>query len=125
MRTAEITLNGVKYPMCFSMRVVRACNDRYGGIENIESALKDGGVAKTMDEAIWLLHTMIDGGVRYERAAGNDAPDAPSLDDMYDICGLEDFSSLREKISATIVGGSTPSVTVESGSKNAEATQDR
>ena len=46
------------------------------------------------------------------------------LDDMYDICGLEDFSSLREKISATIVGGSTPSVTVESGSKNAEATQD-
>ena len=106
MRTAEITLNGVKYPMCFSMRVVRACNERYGGIENIESALKDGGV-------------------RYERAAGNDAPDAPSLDDMYDICGLEDFSSLREKISATIVGGSTPSVTVESGSKNAEATQDR
>ena len=68
---------------------------------------------------------MIDGGVRYERAAGNDAPDAPSLDDMYDICGLEDFSNLREKINATIVGGSTPSVTVESGSKNAEATQDR
>lgn len=124
MRTAEITLNGVKYPMCFSMRVVRACNERYGGIENIESALKDGGVAKTMDEAIWLLHTMIDGGVRYERVAGNDSPDAPTLDDMYDICGLEDFSSLREKISATIVGGSTPSVTVESGLKNAEATQD-
>ena len=49
MRTAEITLNGVKYPMCFSMRVVRACNERYGDIENIESALKDGGVAKTMD----------------------------------------------------------------------------
>ena len=48
-----------------------------------------------------------------------------TLDDMYDICGLEDFSSLREKISATIVGGSTPSVTTESGSKNAEATQDR
>ena len=125
MRTAEITLNGVKYPMCFSMRVVRACNERYGGIENIESALKDGGVAKTMDEAIWLLHTMIDGGVRYERAPGNGAPDAPTLDDMYDICGLEDFSSLREKISATIVGGSTPSVTVESGSKNAETTRDR
>ena len=125
MRTAEITLNGVKYPMCFSMRVVRACNERYGGIENIESALKDGGVAKTMDEAIWLLHTMIDGGVRYERAAGNDAPDAPTLDDMYDICGLEDFSSLREKNSATIVGGSTPEDTVGPSPKNAEAPPDR
>lgn len=121
MRTAEITLNGVKYPMCFSLRVVRACNERYGGIENIESALRDGGAGKTMDEAIWLLHALIDGGVRHARASGEDAPDAPELDEMLDICGVSDFAGLKDRIMETMTAGSAPAVAVEAESKNAEA----
>lgn len=124
MRTAKIVLNEREYPMCFSMRVVRACNERYGGIENIESALRDGGTAKTMDEALWLLHAMIDGGVKHAIASGEKTADAPSLDEMYDICDISDFAELRGKIMETITSGSTPAVTVEVDPKNAEAARE-
>lgn len=124
MRTAKITLGGREYPMCFSMRVVRACNERYGGIENIDSAIRDGGTARTMDEVIWLLHAMIDGGIRHAAASGESAPDIPSLEDMYDICDISDFAGLREKITETISSGSTPAVTVKADPKNAGAAQE-
>ena len=36
MRTAKISIDGREYLLCFSARVMRACTERYGGVESID-----------------------------------------------------------------------------------------
>lgn len=121
MRTAKIKLNGNEYLMCFSTRVVRVCTERYGDIDKIGEVLKDAEPLKALDEALWLLSTMLDGGARYAKLNNIENPTAPTFDELYDICDMSDLVGLKEKIQETITGGSKPSVAIES-QKNAVAT---
>mgnify|MGYP007112665210 FL=1 len=122
MRTAKLRLGKNDYLLCFSTRVVRAVNERYGGVDKIDTVLRDGDTTKALDEILWLIHTMMDGGYRYAQYEGIDAPKIPTLDELQDICDVSDFSGLRDKINETISTG-TPDVAVEDNSKNAGSTQ--
>lgn len=121
MRTAEITLNGVKYPMCFSLRVTKACEERYGGIENIDAALRETGAGNAINEVIWLLRELIGGGVRYSKRMGIETPETPDADELLDTCDISDFAGLKNKIIETMSTGRTPGIEVEVDSKNAAA----
>lgn len=123
MRTAKLRLGKNDYLLCFSTRVVRAVNERYGGVDKIDSVLRDGDTAKALDEMLWLIHTMMDGGYRYAKHEGIDTPEPPALDDLQDICDVSDFAGLRNKINETITSGATPDVAVEDNPKNAGSTQ--
>ena len=79
--------------------------------------------AKALDEMLWLIHTMMDGGYRYAKHEGIDTPEPPALDDLQDICDVSDFAGLRDKINETITSGATPDVAVEDSPKNAGNTQ--
>lgn len=122
MRTAKLRLGKNDYLLCFSTRVVRAVNERYGGVDKIDTVLRDGDTTKALDEILWLIHTMMDGGYRYAQYEGIDAPQIPTLDELQDICDVSDFAGLRDKINETISTG-TPDVAVEDNSKNAGSTQ--
>ena len=119
MRTAKLTLNGVEYTLCFSARVMRSCAERYGDMNAIYDALNKDKPVEALDEAVWLLAQLIDGGARYSRLNGGDAPSI-SPDDLYDIAGIDDLTNLPRKIAETISAGQA--TTVEAHSKNAEAT---
>lgn len=121
MRTARITLAGKEYHLCFSARVVRACTERYGGVEHIGERLEGKDLGKNLDEAVWLLAQMLDAGARYAKMSGLDNPPAPSTEDLYDLMGMDDFSGLKGKIFETISNGGSPAVKAEPP-KNAEAT---
>ena len=121
MRTATIKLNGKEYLMCFSTRVVRACTERYGDINKIGEALKDAEPLKALDESLWMLSAMMDGGARYAKLNNIENPTAPTLDELYDICDMSDLADLKIKIQETITDGAKPSVAIES-QKNAVAT---
>lgn len=121
MRTATINIGGKDRLLCFSARVVRSCTERYGGVEHIGEQLNGHDVEKNLDEAVWLLGQMLDAGARYAKMSGLENPDAPPVDDLYDLLGMDDFAGLRGKISETISNGGTASVKA-AAPKNAGAT---
>lgn len=121
MRTASIEIGGKAHLLCFSARVVRAVTERYGGMEHIDAALSADDPLKALDEAVWLLATMMDGGARYARL--NEIPNAPALtaNELLDVLDIGDFAKMRAKIAETITNGKETHVEADPG-KNAETT---
>ena len=121
MRTASIEIGGKEHLLCFSARVVRACTERYGGVEYIDTAISADEPVKALDEAVWLLATMMDGGARYARL--NEIPNAPALtaDELLDVMDIGDFAKLKDKIAEAITNGKETYVESEPP-KNAETT---
>lgn len=122
MRTATININGKERLLCFSMRAILAVNDRYGGVEKIGAALSGESVSQNLQEAIWLISTMLEAGARYAALSGMDNPPALSCEELYDLCGADDLAELRGKIVETIVRGRDVHVEVEP-EKNGTAAQ--
>lgn len=124
MRTGSIVINKKEYVLCFSARVVRACTERYGSVENIDKYLLEGTETQTMDESVWLLEQMIAAGDRYAKQEGIENPAPLSYDEIYDLCGLDDLMDMKAKIFSTIANGNERTVEVETGDeKNMTATQ--
>lgn len=140
MRTARIEIEGREYLLCFSARVVRAVTERYGGVENIDAALsgrspregaapdaEDGqepqfNAVHALDEAVWLLAVMMDGGARYAKLNEIDNPPALTADELLDVLDISDFGRLKDKIAETITNGKSVNVEAEPP-KNAKTTQ--
>lgn len=122
MRTARIEIEGREHLLCFSARVVRAVTERYGGVEEIDSALDVSEPVRALDEAVWLLATMMDGGARYARLNELDNPPALTADELLDVLDISDFGRLKDKIAETITNGKRVNVKAEPP-KNAKTTQ--
>ena len=122
MRTAKIEIAGKEHLLCFSVRVIMAVNDRYGGVEQIDAALSGENLNQNLREAVWLLSTMMAAGARYADLNGIENPPPLSCEELYDLCDTEDFLGLRGKIVETIIAGRTAHVEVEP-EKNGMATQ--
>ena len=121
MRTASIDICGREHLLCFSARVVRSVTERYGGMEHIDEALTAEDQVKALDEAVWLLSAMMDGGARYAKANGMETAPALTADELLDVLDIGDFAALREKIAETVTNGTTRHVEADPG-KNAETT---
>lgn len=121
MRTARITIDGAEHLLCFSARVVRACTERYGEMGGMDDALTSGSPVQAMDEAVWMIATMMDAGDRYAKLNGLDNPPPLTAEELLDVCDLGDFTQLTSKITETITNGKTPTVEAEPA-KNAKAT---
>lgn len=121
MRTARITIDGAEHLLCFSARVVRACTERYGEMGGMDEALTSGSPVQAMDEAVWMIATMMDAGARYAKLNGLDNPPPLTEEELLDVCDLGDLTQLTSKITETITNGKTPTVEAEPA-KNAKAT---
>ena len=119
MRTASIEIGGKAHLLCFSARVVRAVTERYGGVERIDTALSADDPLKALDEAVWLLSTMMDGGARYAKLNGLETAPPLTADELLDVMDLSDFGQLRTKITEAVVSGRETHVEADPG-KNAE-----
>lgn len=122
MRTARIEIEGREHLLCFSARVVRAVTERYGGVEAIDGALSGSEPVRALDEAVWLLATMMDGGARYAKLNDIDNPPALTADELLDVLDISDFGRLKAKIAETITNGKSVNVEAEPP-KNAKTTQ--
>lgn len=121
MRTASIEIGGKAHLLCFSARVVRAVTERYGGVERIDTALSADDPLKALDEAVWLLSTMMDGGARYAKINGLETAPPLTADELLDVMDMSDFGQLRTKITEAVVSGRETHVEADPG-KNAETT---
>ena len=122
MRTARIEIEGREHLLCFSARVVRAVTERYGGVEAIDGVLSGSEPVRALDEAVWLLATMMDGGARYARLNEIDNSPALTADELLDVLDISDFGRLKNKIAETITNGKSVNVEAEPP-KNAKTTQ--
>lgn len=122
MRTTEIEIAGTAYPLCFSVRVMRDCAERYGEFGKIDEALRGGTQAKTLDELLWLMSRLMDAGARYAARNGLEHPEALSREELYDLCHVGDVVMLRSKVTEAIRVGQKTNIEVEPG-KNAQTTQ--
>lgn len=123
MRTTSVTLGGKEYLLCFSVRVSKACSERYGSVANIATALSAKEEAKVLDETIWLFSMMADAGHRYAKNNGLDTPPTLSQDDILDNFDMPDFSLLVAKVKEAIASGSATNIETQSEG-NAEATRE-
>ena len=124
MRTGKIEVNGKEYLLCFSARVVRDCSERYGNVDKIPDALKDGTETEIMDECFWLMERMMDAGARYAKLEGTENPAPLSADVLYDVCDFADLAKMKTSIFETITNGNERAIDAEfENEKNREATQ--
>lgn len=113
MRTAKIKINRKEYLLCFSTRVMRDCTERYGGIEKIGEALSGKDMVKMLDECFWLLAQMMAAGAKYAAVEGLPNPEPLSIDDLYDLCSVDDMLDMKTHIMETISEGSRREIEVE------------
>ena len=110
MKTGMMEVAGTKYPLSFSARVIVACNERYGSIDNIDSALENeaGDIGKVLTECFWLLAEMSRAGSAYQKLMGNDAPEPLTEDFLLDAVGADDIAELKFNIFSAITGDTMP-----------------
>ena len=111
MRTAEITLEGVTYPLCFSLAVMDRFTQRYGSLEGswkkIEELGQAGDLNAAYEEYFWQLEQLLEGGRRRVELDGGTAPALPDLHkDRNDRFTLGDMRYIQERIAVAIVQGS-------------------
>lgn len=124
MRISNIKIGNRDYPMCFSVAVMKQVNERFGSLEEMQSALMNtGNTLNAMEDVIWLLYTMIRSAIKYQQLEGvMDIPELPDYETFPYICDISDLANLKSAIMGTISSSSEASVSVEAP-KNAETTQ--
>lgn len=116
MKRVEIPIRGTAYPMCFSLRVVKACGEKFGGLDGLDTALTGGGDAlEALNNCIWLLSQMLDAGARYDRANGTEAAAPPDEDALLDTFGLDDLADLRGSLAVAMTASNERTVEAEPG----------
>lgn len=122
MRSGRISIDGKEHVLCFSVRVVRNCVERYGEMGGLYRALSDENQVRSLDESLWILSQMMEAGAKYAKENGirNEAP--LTEDQLYDSCDFNDLVGIRAAVMLTINNGRKTNVEVEN-SPNAEATQ--
>jgi len=71
MKTTSIEINGKTYPLCFSLRVMRSCTERYRSIEKIDSAIDSEDKLQNVYESVWIIAEMMKAGERYAKPVGH------------------------------------------------------
>ncbi len=126
MRNRTITLAGKEYSLRFSLRVVKACTERYGSLDGVFQAIQGkGSEMGVVDECLWLLAAMLDAGWRYDRASGENPPEPPDMDMLLDVL---DLSEARAALVTAIAGDSVRTVEADppkNGAAAAEAAADQ
>ena len=118
MRNGTIALAGKEYSLRFSLRVVKACTERYGSLDGVFQALP--GAADGMDvieECLWLLEYMLDAGWRYDRINGKNPTQPPDMDMLLDVL---DLAEVQAALVTAIAGDSVRTVEADPP-KNAAA----
>ncbi len=123
MRQISVEINGVSYPLCYSVRVIKAGVERYGSMEAMSAAIFSADGAQSLDERLWLLSQEMAAGARYAALSGLDAPEPLSVDDILDSApGMQLGELLAAAINAVAAGSDTSIEAEPPKGKNAGAT---
>ena len=113
-RLSEIEINGIKYPLNFSIKAGRLIAEKYG---SLEGALKDLDTDKTdvetFDKMIFIVETMMEQGQEYMKLSGKESPTPLSKDEMEVFLDFNDTGYLMSCVVSGTVAGSEQEVETE------------
>lgn len=113
MKTSYIDIAQKRYPMCLTLKTARQMDERYDGLENIDSAFTGKKTMAMLDEAIFLLSALLEGGYDYMRTSGQEAEQPPNKDELECLFGMDDLGGLIEVLLAGMSAGTAQTVEVE------------
>lgn len=121
MRMGKIKVGGKDYNACISTRVIIEIEERTGKTfdAGMSELLGNGNTA----DVFWVMAEMLKAGKRYADLIGEKAPEPLGYDELIDFVGPDEYGGLVQTILDTATGTSSPDVTVEDDSKNAETTK--
>lgn len=122
-----MALCGTEYPLRFSLRVVKAVQEKFGSLEKLLDAVSlkagaENGSLGVVDECLWLLERMLDAGARYAEREGLEHPPLPDGELLLDALDIPD---LQAALFAAIAGDSARTVEAEPGKNGAGAAAER
>jgi len=123
MKTLTVTIGGEKRILCYSLRVVNAIEDTYGGESEMRAKLSSGKTSQAIDITTWLMAQMMLAGKQYADKNGIPCPPPLTQDDLLDNCDVNDMVEMQMQIRDAMAVGTTQDVEAEG--KNGAATPAR
>lgn len=123
MKTIAVQIGGEKRILCYSLRVVNAIEDAFGGEAEMRAKLSSGKTSQAIDVTTWLMAQMMLAGKQYADKNGIPCPEPLTQDDLLDNCDVNDMLEMQTQIQNALAVGSKQDVEAEG--KNAGATPAR
>lgn len=124
-RITYLELAGKSYPLNFSLKAAKFAIEKFGGLENIGSALAQGASLEALDSVLDLAHVLITEGAEYEEIVESKQANRITREQLETVVGLTDIEALVSAILSTVSTSSTTTVATEPSPeqlKNAMAT---
>lgn len=120
MRTSSAVLLDKPRLLCFSTRVMLDCCDRFGSVQGLFDAM-GRGEKEGLEALLWTAARMMQAGEVYAEHNGLDLCEPVGLDELLDMCGVDDIPAIRAAVLATVLIDTEREQEAEPP-KNAEAT---
>lgn len=121
MKRTTVKMGTVEYPVCYSTYAISRLCEEFGSLQAMAETIKanSNDVGELIHVICTQLQILIDAGVRYSRLIGEEAPDAPDVETLTMLCGMDDIQRIQIAISEAMTADSKTTVDIEP-EKNAE-----
>ena len=132
-RMGRVTIEGVEFPMCLTIKATDAIEKRFQGVDKVSTLLSEYAekdqYSALMKTTLELALLLIDGGLNRCRTRAKmrgeeiELPTLPSMEDLQEIMTFEDLLDIQQNIFAAFTVGSTRNVEArpDNSPKNAES----
>lgn len=132
-RMGRVTIEGVEFPMCLTIKATDAIEKRFQGVDKVSTLLSEYAekdqYSALMKTTLELALLLIDGGLNRCRTRAKmrgeeiELPTLPSTEDLQEVMTFEDLLDIQQNIFAAFTVGSARNVEArpDNSTKNAES----
>lgn len=132
-RMGRVTIEGVEFPMCLTIKATDAIEKRFQGVDKVSALLSEYAekdqYSALMKTTLELALLLIDGGLNRCRTRAKmrgeeiELPTLPSMEDLQEVMTFEDLLDIQQNIFAAFTVGSSRNVEArpDNSPKNAES----
>lgn len=132
-RMGRVTIEGVQYPMCLTIKATDAIEKRFQGVDKVSALLSEYAekdqYSALMKTTLELALLLIDGGLNRCRTRAKmrgeeiELPTLPSMEDLQEVMTFEDLLDIQQNIFAAFTVGSARNVEArpDNSPKNGES----
>lgn len=132
-RMGRVTIEGVEFPLCLTIKATDAIEKRFQGVDKVSTLLSEYAekdqYSALMKTTLELALLLIDGGLNRCRTRAKmrgeeiELPTLPSTEDLQEVMTFEDLLDIQQNIFAAFTVGSARNVEArpDNSSKNAES----
>lgn len=132
-RMGRVTIEGVQFPMCLTIKATDAIEKRFQGVDKVSALLSEYAekdqYSALMKTTLELALLLIDGGLNRCRTRAKmrgeeiELPTLPSVEDLQEVMTFEDLLDIQSNIFAAFTVGSARNVEArpDNSPKNGES----